>query len=115
LQEEFFIRQKGNANAPFVQLSKAETEKIINRAMRNSERWRQMSIQGKSEDEIIKSFDVKTRMEVFTWKGEKDTLMTPRDSIIYYKHFLQSGMMARSEEHTSELQSRENLVCRLLL
>src|SRR5690554_1286567 len=68
LQEEFFIRQKGNANAPIIKLSKAETEKIINRAMRNPERWRQMSIQGKSEDDIMKSFDVKTRTEVFTWK-----------------------------------------------
>src|SRR5690606_34203260 len=108
LQEEFFIQQKGNKNAPFIQLSKAETEKIINRAMRNSERWRQMSVQGKSEEEIIKSFDIKTRMEIFTWKGEIDTLMTPRDSIVYYKHFLQSGMMAmehiRSEERRVELE-----------
>lgn len=94
LQDEFFIQQRNNKNAPFIQLTKDETEMIIQRAMRNSERWRQMSVQGKSEDEIIKSFDVKTQMEIFTWKGDKDTLMTPRDSIIYYKHFLQSGMMA---------------------
>jgi penicillin-binding protein 1A len=33
-------------------------------------------------------------MTVFTWKGEKDTIMTPMDSIRYYKHFLQSGLMA---------------------
>lgn len=94
LQKEFFIQQKGNKNAPFINLSKAESEKIINRSMRNSERWKQMTEQGKSEDEIIKSFGIKTRMEVFTWKGEKDTIMTPRDSIIYYKHFLQTGMMS---------------------
>ena len=62
--------------------------------MRNSERWRQMSAQGKAEDDILKSFDVKTKMSIFTWKGERDTIMTPRDSIVYYKHFLQSGMMA---------------------
>ncbi len=94
LQKEFFIQQKGNKNAPFINLSKVESEKIINRSMRNSERWKQMTEQGKSEDEIIKSFGIKTRMEVFTWKGEKDTIMTPRDSIIYYKHFLQTGMMS---------------------
>lgn len=94
LQQEFFIQQKGNKNAPFIQLSQAETKKIIDRAMRNSERWRQMSSQGKSEEDIIKSFDVKTKMAIFTWKGEKDTIMTPRDSIVYYKHFLQSGMMS---------------------
>ena len=94
LQKEFFIQSKGNKNAPFVQLTDDETKKIINRAMRNSERWRQMSNQGKSEEEIIQSFDVKTKMAVFTWKGEKDTIMTPRDSIVYYKHFLQTGMMS---------------------
>lgn len=94
LQKEFFIQSKGNKNAPFIQINQAETKKIIDRAMRNSERWRQMSSQGKSEEDIIKSFDVKTKMAIFTWKGEKDTLMTPKDSIVYYKHFLQSGMMS---------------------
>lgn len=94
LQKEFFKQQKGNSNAPFIQINQAETKKIIDRAMRNSERWRQMSAQGKEEEDIIKSFDVKTKMAIFTWKGEKDTLMTPRDSIVYYKHFLQSGMMS---------------------
>lgn len=94
LQKEFFKQQKGNKNAPFIQINADETTKIINRAMRNSERWRQMSAQGKEETDIIKSFDVKTKMAIFTWKGEKDTLMTPRDSIVYYKHFLQSGMMS---------------------
>lgn len=94
LQKEFFKQHKGNKNAPFIQINQNETQKIINRAMRNSERWRQMSEQGKSEEEIIKSFSVKTKMSVFTWKGEKDTLMSPLDSIVYYKHFLQSGMMS---------------------
>src|SRR5690606_26473054 len=94
LQKEFFKQQKGNNNAPFIQLSNTESQKIIDRAMRNSERWKQMANEGKSEEDIIKSFDIKTKMEVFTWKGAVDTLMTPRDSIIYYKHFLQTGMMS---------------------
>lgn len=94
LQEEFFIGQKKNKNAPFVNISDAETEKILDRSMRNSERWRIMSDQGKSDDEIIKSFKVKTDMTVFTWKGERDTVMTPMDSIRYYKHFLQTGLMS---------------------
>jgi penicillin-binding protein 1A len=94
LQEEFFIQQKRNKNAPFYNISEEETEKIINRAMKTSERWRQMKEQGKSEDEILKSFQEKTEMRVFSWKGEIDTLMTPRDSIIYYKHFLQTGVMS---------------------
>lgn len=98
LQEEFFIGQKKNPNAPFVNISEAETKKIIDRAMRNSERWRMMSAKGMDEDDIIKSFDIKTDMTVFTWKGDRDTIMTPRDSIRYYKHFLQTGVMAMTPE-----------------
>lgn len=94
LQEEFFIRQKTNKNAPFYNISAADTEAIIMRAMKTSERWRQMKEVGKSEDEILKSFEVKTDMRIFSWKGEIDTVMTPRDSIVYYKHFLQTGMMS---------------------
>ncbi|MBB1149140.1 MULTISPECIES: PBP1A family penicillin-binding protein [unclassified Myroides] len=94
LQEEFFIRQKKNKNAPFYNISAADTEAIIMRAMKTSERWRQMKDAGKSDDEILKSFAVKTDMRIFSWKGEIDTVMTPRDSIVYYKHFLQTGMMS---------------------
>lgn len=94
LQQEFDAQQKGNKNAPFVNISDAETKKLMMQAMKNSERWRQMEAQGKSEDDIIKSFAVKTKMKVFTWKGERDTIMSPTDSIRYYKHFLQSGVMA---------------------
>lgn len=94
LQKEFFKQAKTNKNAPFIKLSDAETEKLMDRARKASERWRQMSSQGKSESEILKSFSVKTDMTVFTWKGERDTIMTPNDSIRYYKHFLQTGVMA---------------------
>ncbi len=94
LQEEFFIHQKKNKNAPFINISDEETQRILERAMKNSERWRIMSEAGKSDDEIVKSFNVKTDMRIFTWKGEKDTIMTPMDSIRYYKHFLQSGVMS---------------------
>ncbi|HEU4496730.1 MAG TPA: transglycosylase domain-containing protein, partial [Flavobacterium sp.] len=94
LQKEFFKQAKTNKNAPFIKLSDAETSALMERARKASERWRQMSAQGKSESEIKKSFDIKTDMTVFTWKGEKDTIMTPNDSIRYYKHFLQTGVMA---------------------
>lgn len=94
LQQEFNSQQVKNKNAPFVNISKAETEKLMDRAMKNSDRWRMMKDEGKSEEDIVKSFDVKTKMTVFTWKGERDTTMTPRDSIRYYKHFLQTGIMS---------------------
>ncbi len=94
LQIELSSQQKDNKNAPFVNISEIETEKLMKKAMKNSSRWKGMAEQGKSEDEIIKSFAVKTKMKVFTWNGEKDTLMTPTDSIRYYKSFLQAGMMS---------------------
>jgi penicillin-binding protein 1A len=94
LQEEFFIQSKGNKNAPFVNISTKETQRILNQAMKSSHRWEVMKSQDKSDEEIIKSFDEKTKMTVFSWKGERDTIMTPIDSIRYYKHFLQSGLMA---------------------
>lgn len=94
LQEELANQQKENKNAPFVNISEAETKKLMMKAMKNSARWKIMEGQDKSEEEIIKSFGVKTKMKVFSWKGEKDTIMTPTDSIRYYKSFLQTGMMA---------------------
>jgi penicillin-binding protein 1A len=94
LQQEFFSQSKTNKNAPFVNISDVETKKILLQAMKSSERWRLLKEQDKSDEEIIKSFNTKTEMTVFTWKGERDTLMTPLDSIRYYKHFLQAGLMA---------------------
>jgi penicillin-binding protein 1A len=94
LQEQFFEEAKTNKNAPFVNISKAETDRLMKQAMKASYRWTVMTELDKSEEEIIASFSQKTKMKVFTWKGERDTIMTPLDSIRYYKHFLQSGLMA---------------------
>lgn len=94
LQEEFFIQAKKNKNAPFVNISDKETQRILTQAMKSSNRWSVLKSLEKTDEEIIKSFNVKTKMTVFTWKGEKDTIMSPIDSIRYYKHFLQTGLMA---------------------
>ncbi|HLA55830.1 MAG TPA: transglycosylase domain-containing protein [Flavobacterium sp.] len=94
LQKEFDSQQKDNKNRPFVRLNDDEIKKIMLRSMKSSDRWRILAAQDKSDDEIIKSFDIKTKMTVFTWKGERDTVMTPADSIRYYKGFLQTGVMS---------------------
>lgn len=94
LQAAFFKEQKGNKTAPFRDLTKDEIEKTIDRAMKNSERWKKMKAEGFSENEIKASFDKKIEMSIFSWKGEIDTIMSPRDSIFYYKHFLRTGIMA---------------------
>ena len=94
LQKEFFAQQKDNPNAPFLKITPEETKRIMTKAMKSSERWHVMKDLDKSEEEIIASFGVKTKMKIFSWNGEIDTLMTPTDSIRYYKHFLQTGVMA---------------------
>ena len=66
----------------------------MNRGMKQSERWRVMKKAGKTDKEIIASFDKATPMTVFSWKGEIDTIMKPMDSMRYYKSFLHPGMMS---------------------
>lgn len=73
---------------------KKEIEKIIDRAVRYSDRYRQMKNEGASESEITKAFGTKTRMRIFTYKGERDTLMTPMDSILHHKRMMRAALMA---------------------
>ncbi len=96
LQAEFFKQNtpERNKTAPFVGLNSEEIEKILNQGMRQSERWRVMRREGKSEKEIIASFDTPTPMSIFSWKGEIDTIMKPKDSMRYYKTFLHTGVMS---------------------
>ncbi len=94
LQRVFFKEQKRNKTAPFYDLEKDQIASTINQAMKRSERWRKMKADGGADKDIRASFDNKTKMSIFSWKGDIDTLMTPRDSIRYYKHFLRSGLMS---------------------
>ncbi len=94
LQKEFDKQEKDNKTSPFRDLSQAEVDGIIRRAIRSSARRKKMLRMGKSEKEIIASFDQKTEMKIFSWKGYIDTIMTPKDSIYYYKRFLRSGMLS---------------------
>tara|TARA_B100000900_G_scaffold163890_1_gene139160 strand:- start:3324 stop:5633 length:2310 start_codon:yes stop_codon:yes gene_type:complete len=96
LQDAFFEQNtpKWNPTAPFLDLTEKEIERLIEQAMRRSERWRKMKLTAKTEDDIKASFEEKTAMKIFSWKGEIDTVMRPIDSIRHYKHFLRSGMMS---------------------
>ena len=71
----------------------AEIEEVLDRSIRQSERYRVLSKQGMSFDEIRKTFDQPLEMQVFTWSGIRDTVMTPLDSIKHYKSFFRSGFM----------------------
>ncbi|CAM1349591.1 transglycosylase domain-containing protein [Tenacibaculum insulae] len=94
LQSFFFEEQKRNRNAPFYELDKKEILDNMKRAKRRSNRYKRMKAAGKSEKEIEESFKTDTDMRVFSWKGDRDTVMTPYDSIRYYKHFLRSGLVS---------------------
>ncbi|PTX45098.1 penicillin-binding protein 1A [Christiangramia gaetbulicola] len=94
LQKEFDRQNEKNPTAPFRDIDKSQVENSIQNAMRVSARWKKMKAQGKSEEEIKKSFEEDAEMRVFSWNGTIDTVMTPRDSILYYKSFLQAGMMS---------------------
>lgn len=96
LQEEFFRQNtpKANPTAPFLDLREGEIDTLLERSARRSERWRAMRISGKEDDEIWESFKKPTPMTVFSWKGDRDTVMSPLDSMRYYKSFLRSSMMS---------------------
>ena len=74
-------------------MTPAEIEEVLDRSIRQSERYRVLSKQGMSFDEIRKTFDQPLKMQVFTWSGIRDTVMTPLDSIKHYKSFFRSGFM----------------------
>lgn len=95
LQPRFFNEKKGRKTAPYTnQLSAEEVDAILNRSIKQSERRRVMKAAGYSDAEIMKAFNTPREMTVFTYQGEKDTIMTPLDSIKYYKHFLRAGFMS---------------------
>ena len=95
LQPRFFKEKKGRKTAPYTnQLSTEEVDAILNRSIKQSERRRVMKAAGYSDAEIMKAFNTPREMTVFTYQGEKDTIMTPLDSIKYYKHFLRAGFMS---------------------
>ncbi len=96
LQAEFFHQNtpERNKTAPFLGLTNEEITKLLNQSMRQSERWRVMKLNGKSDKEIIASFDIPVPMTIFSWKGEIDTIMKPADSMRYYKMFLHTGLMS---------------------
>ena len=95
LQPTFFEHWEGHPNAPFdTDLSESEIEKLYRLSVLRSERYRKMKQEGLSEDSIMKSFNTPTKMEVFSWDGDIDTVMTPMDSIKYYKHYLNAGLIA---------------------
>lgn len=95
LQNAFNKEQENNPNAPYYEeLSNEELKDIIDLAIRRTERYRNLRRIGASMDSIRAVFNTPFQMTVFSWKGEIDTIMTPLDSLLYYKNFLRSGFVS---------------------
>ncbi len=95
LQPAFSKENKAKPNAPFTNaLTASDVKGILNRSIRQSERYRAMKEQGATEDEIQKAFRTPVEMSVFTYHGDVDTVMTPLDSIRYIKSFLRAGFVS---------------------
>ena len=105
LQPAFNRENRYKANAPYSSTAtKATIKNILERSMRQTDRYRALKKAGKTEEEIRKSFNTPVEMSVFTYHGEIDTLMTPMDSIRYYKRFLRAGFMSM-DAHTGAVKA----------
>ena len=95
LQPAFDKENKNKANAPYSSnLTSQQVQQILNRSVRQCERYRVLKESGASDAEIHKSFHTPIEMSVFTYHGEVDTVMSPIDSIKYYKSFLRTGFVS---------------------
>ena len=95
LQPAFDKENKKSKSAPYSgTLSKEQIEKILQRSVNQSERYRVMKEYGASNEEIKKAFATPTEMTIFTYSGERDTIMSPLDSIRHYKSFLRCGFLS---------------------
>ena len=95
LQKDFNNHWKGYTKAPYPDdFEWEQIDEIIDQGMRRSERYRKLKKAGKSIKVIKSIFKKKVQMTLFSWDGEIDTLLSPRDSIKYNKFFIHSGMMS---------------------
>ncbi len=100
LQPIFNQGNRNRRNAPYSNsLSAADVQRIIKRNIRQSERYRLMHEDGASQEEIDKAFRKPIRMSVFTYHGERDTTLSPLDSILYYKSFLRTGFISMTPQN----------------
>jgi len=95
LQPQFFSEKKGRTRAPFTKdITQAQYESIINRAIQQSERYRLMKQNDISNDSILLEFKKPIPMRIFSYRGDIDTIMSPIDSIHYYKFFLRASLLS---------------------
>lgn len=89
LQRQFNLSWKGRNPFKF-----QEAEQVLNQGIKRSERYQQLREEGLTEGDILKAFKTPTKMTVYSWKGEIDTVMSPIDSVKYYKMMLRNALMS---------------------
>lgn len=95
LQEQFYKHWEGYTKAPYPDdFEWEQINDIIDQGMKRSERYKKLKKAGKKENEIKQIFSKKVNMKLFSWHGELDTLISPRDSIWYNKYFIHAGLMS---------------------
>ena len=105
LQPVFDKRAKNYRNPPYSNdLTTAQVNQIMARSVRQSDRYQSMRRAGVPEDSITLAFNTPVPMKLFSWEGERDTVMTPLDSIRYYKFFVRSAFMAM-DPHTGHVKA----------
>ena len=104
LQPMFYDHWKGQKNAPFSNLTADEIDHILETSMKRSDRYRSLKNAGMCMDSIKAEFNRPVPMKVFSWNGPIDTVMTPMDSIRYYKWFLQASLIS-IESHTGHVKA----------
>ena len=104
LQPMFYNHWKGMKNAPFSNVSASQIDELLEASMKRSDRYRSLKELGMSHDSIRMVFDEPVPMTLFSWNGPIDTVMSPMDSIRYYKWFLQASLVS-IESHTGHVKA----------
>jgi penicillin-binding protein 1A len=105
IQPNFYKRAKGFKNPPYSDdLTRKEIDEIMKTSIERTERYGSMERAGVPEDSIMLAFNTPVKMRVFSWKGEIDTVMTPLDSVHYYKYFIRSAFMVE-DPHTGYVKA----------
>ena len=104
LQPMFYKHWKGHKNAPFSNVTADQIDHILETSMKRTERYRTMKNEGIPMDSIKAEFERPVPMTIFSWDGPIDTVMSPMDSIRYYKWFLQASLVS-IESHTGHVKA----------
>ena len=104
LQPMFFNHWKGYKNAPFSNITADEIDHIMETSVKRTDRYRSLKEEGVCWDSILAEFNRPVPMTLFSWNGPIDTVMSPMDSIRYYKWFLQASLIS-IESHTGHVKA----------